>query len=372
VFAEWAEARCGRRGAAALWAAILIAIAAVYVTPALHGINHGGLYARLADVPFNPPTSCNVLQSRILTPAAAHILGLTGERYILLPLLMAAVLLAIVYAAFRRRRFEPSESVGAAALIAFSSPLLFLLHFPGYTDTTTYVLVYGAFLCAHHALIWPVLLAAAFLNHESAVFLFPWFVCSLLWRRPGWTAITVGLSLLGILLLGVRAYHVEIHRLCPGAFSTHTFLDERRIWANLRTIAVFFPWGVFEAFKLFWFLPLAGASALWARGRKMETLLLALPVLGALAQLPLATDTSRLMGLAFPAVLLSLEPLRDAWGMSFNKRLWTLIVLNFLVPQYYVGQHLAIYFIPLPVSLIMRVCFGIDPWATPLWGGVVR
>jgi hypothetical protein len=144
-------------------------------------------------------------------------------------------------------------------------------------------------------------------------------------------------------------------------------LDGEQISRNLRTIGLFFPWGLFEAFKLFWFLPLAGAATLWARGRKAETILLTLPVLSALGQLPLATDTSRLMGLAFPSVLLSLKPLREVWGASFNKRLWMLILLNFLVPQYYVGQHLAIYLIPLPVSLLMRFLFNVDPWADSIW-----
>jgi hypothetical protein len=367
--AERAESRWGRWGAAALWAVVLIAIAAVYVTPALHGVNHGDLYTQLANVPFAPSNSCNPLQSRILTPAVAHILGFTGWRYILFPLLMGALLLALVYAGFRRENFEPSECIAAAALIAFSSPLLFLLHFQGYTDTTTYVLVYAVLLCADRPLIWPVLFAAAVLNHESALFLLPWLLLFTLWRPQGWKKTAVGFALLAALLLGVRSYQNEIYRLCPGAFSPATYFERRRIWANLRGIALFFPWGFFEAFKLFWFLPLAAATVLWARARKAEALLLTLPVLGALAQLPLGTDTSRLMGLAFPAVLLSLTPLREAWGAGFNQRLWMLILLNFLVPQYYVGQHLAIYLIPLPVSLLLHLFFGIDPWAASLWLG---
>ena len=367
--AEWVELRCGPRGAAALWAALLIAIAAVYVTPAFEGVNHGASYTQLANSPFTPSTRCNVFQSRILTPAVAHVLGFTGGRYILFPLLMGAMLLALVYAAFRREHFKPTECLAAAALIAFSSPLLFLLHFPGYTDTTTYVLIYGALLCAARPLVWPVLFAAAALNHESALFLLPWLMLSVLTGRPGWMKGAIGFLLLGTLLAGVHGYRSEIQRLCPAAFSADTFLVGARIATNLRRIATFVPWGVFEAFKLFWILPLTAAAALWTRGRKVETLLLTLPVLSALGQLPLATDTSRLMGLAFPAVLLSLEPLREAWGTSFSRRVWMLIFVNFLVPQYYVGQHLAIYFIPLPVSLVMRFLFGTDPWASSLWLG---
>jgi len=286
-----------------------------------------------------------------------------------LPLLMGAALLTLVYVALRREGFRPSECVGAAALIAFSSPLLFLLHFPGYVDMTTYVLAYGAMLSAGRPLVWPVLFACAVLNHESALFLLPWLLACVSWRRPGWKKITVAFALLGALLLGVRAYETEIQRLCPRVFSSRTFLNEASILLTLRVIASFAPWGVFQGFKLFWFLPIAAAAALWQRGRTMELILLALPVGGALAQLVLASDTSRLMGIAFPAVLLSLAPLREHWGARFGERLWALILLNFLVPQYYVGQNLAIYLIPLPVSLFMRAALGVDPWSDAIWLG---
>ena len=57
-------------------------------------------------------------------------------------------------------------------------------------------------------------------------------------------------------------------------------------------------------------------------------------VAGALAQLLVAHDVSRLMGLAFPAVLKGAEFVRSERGeAASNRLLWSLILLDFLVPS---------------------------------------
>jgi hypothetical protein len=85
-----------------------------------------------------------------------------------------------------------------------------------------------------------------------------------------------------------------------------------------------------------------------------------------MGQLLVADDTSRLLGLGFPSILLACSVLHHEWGEGvFSKRLFALFLWNLFVPQYYVGQDLAVPMLPLPVSLLGWLFFGANPWA--LW-----
>ncbi len=60
--------------------------------------------------------------------------------------------------------------------------------------------------------------------------------------------------------------------------------------------------------------------------------------------------------------------MRATWaGPAFADWLWRLIGLNLLILPYYVGQEVALPFLPLPLSLVLWYGLGIDPWT--LWWG---
>ena len=109
----WLEARLGLHVSAVVFGLLLIAVAAVYVTPALEPINHGVGYRRLSVDPlgFQRP---NPLQYRILSRLIAHWLFLRGDYYILFPLLTGLAFLSAIFIYFRRRDFGIVESIGVS------------------------------------------------------------------------------------------------------------------------------------------------------------------------------------------------------------------------------------------------------------------
>ena len=58
--------------------------------------------------------------------------------------------------------------------MAFSTPVLFLLHFPGYTDITTYIFIVMMMMYAEKKMLCYFLFGIALFNHEIILFLVPW------------------------------------------------------------------------------------------------------------------------------------------------------------------------------------------------------
>lgn len=343
----------------------LLVLAAVYVTPALDVINHGFHYRLLSLVPFDFSIS-NYLRLRILTPLVAHVLGLGGGPYLFVPLVSGWLFLAGVYIHFRRRGFGGAEAVGVAALMAFSTPILHQLHFAGYVDTTSYLLVFAALTQVQRMWLWPVLFALALLNHESNIVVAPLLLlaANLERFRPLRTVLMVALA--GLAVVPAVLYRDYVQLNTPVVLATGFYLSADRVAESLATSLEYLPLGVFFAFKLFWVFPLVGLVRPSASSPRLVPWFIVAAVVGAAAQLPVASDTSRLMGIAFPAVLFGAAVARERWGTAvFGQRLWLLILWNLLVPQYYIGQRSAIPFVPLPISLLLKLVLDIDPWR--LW-----
>jgi hypothetical protein len=89
-----------------------------------------------------------------------------------------------------------------------------------------------------------------------------------------------------------------------------------------------------------------------------------------IGQLLFSHDISRHVGHAFPVVLYSLELIARKKVLSgrLAEVLVILVLCNFFVPQYYIAQHNAWPFVPVPVSFLLWL-LGFDPWNLPfsLW-----
>ncbi|GAB4339731.1 MAG: hypothetical protein Kow0099_15100 [Candidatus Abyssubacteria bacterium] len=356
---EEAEKRFGLHITAMMIGLLLLASASVYVTPALHTINHGVNYQKLSSAPLDF-ASGNPLQLRILTPLLAHVLLFRGNRYIFFPLLMGLLFMAAVYLHFRKED-SAAESLGATALMAFSTPVLFTLHFQGYTDTTSYLLLWLC-LTMRNLPLQASLFSLALLNHESNAFALP-FLLYRPWeenfslRKMLVHAIPYCIAFVPFLL-----YHRFVISQANVVYSPDFYLNKERIIVSIRSIFRLMPIGIFEAFRLFWLIPLYAAYLTFRKKQYGSTAWLILVILCSASQLLLATDTSRLLGLAFPAILLGAKILKTELPPElFAKGLFLLLLLNFFVPVYYVGQHHMIPFFPLPVSIILKL-FGIDAW----------
>lgn len=364
-------------GGAGLLGVILMAAAAVYVTPALQAVNNGIGYQALADNPFDFSRPLmlrswdereriqyrDMMRLRILTPLVAHYLYFRGPAYIFFPLLVGVLFLAAVYIHARRQGFGGAEALGMAGLMAFTTPILFHLHFQGYTDTTTYLLLFLTLVFAGRWWLWPIFFALAILNHHSSPFLAPLLLLSPR-RRTHWLATVL---LLGLSVVPFYLYH-QWARVHAGNLLDETlYLSRDHIRFTVNSVAQYLPLGAFEAFKPAWAFPLIAIAYLLQTRRWRYALFLAAAIVLAMLQMLFVWDTSRHISLiAFVAVLFGAEVVREKWGAPrFVRTLWVLIGFNFLVPQYYIGQATAYPFYPLPVSLILRFVFGIDAW--DLW-----
>jgi hypothetical protein len=336
------------------------------VTPAYRTVNLGVSYEMLSTKPFDFGTH-NALQNRILTPLLAHILFFGGNLYLFFPLLVSVVFLATVYIHFRRDSYTPTESIGVTALMAFSTPVLCTLHFQGYTDTMSYLLIW---LCL---IVKPLSLrcfffSLALLNHESNAFCLPFLV-----YRPWEDGYNPRRTILYAVCFLVSfapalAYRWYVTSQTEVLYSTDIYLNTHKFAdpvSKFIQAARLLPIGVFEAFRLFWFIPICAVALLIKRNLYGRAFWILLVVVCVSLQLLIANDTSRLIGLAFPAVLMGTLVLKTHLSaVPFERGIWLLIILNFFVPVYYVDRGSMCPFLPLPVSLILRA-IGVDAWS--LW-----
>lgn len=343
-----------------LVAFMLLCIAAIYVTPALAPMQLGRGYATLSINPFDFSEQNN-LRFRILTPLLAYFVGLRGSLYIVFPLIISLFFLSVTY--YYLRKSETSiESFFITMLICFSSPILFLLHFQGYVDVTSYLLILLILIFIKKTIVWIPLMALLLLNHESNLFIIPGLLYFYYIHTPNKTkAIFYAAFGLVFAFIPFYFYRKYINEVSPVDYNFDMYYSQ--INENIKSIATYFPIGFFYAFKLFWLFPLVAVYYYWKEKNRKQLLLFALIMLGALSQLLFASDTSRLIGLAFPILLFSGMKIKQQWGTTlFLKRTFYLVLINFLVPQFYVGQSVMIRFYPLPSSLILKYFFGIDTW----------
>jgi hypothetical protein len=335
------EDKCTLFGTSLMVAVLLMLTAMLYVRPAVNTSYHGIFYAQLAAHPF---AAANPNAYRLLTPLVAYVTGLRGERIIILNLLVALFLLIVVYYHSRQRmKYAPGLSLAATMMLAFTMPTLFTIYYGGYTDSTSYLLILLMLIFGKRPRVFWLLFLLGLLNRESVVFLLPFFA---LWH---WRSLNSQKTFLRSLLIGpaaaillyllfravINSQAVILH---SSAFYFAPLLKDPLYW--LRQVAAAYPLGFFSAFKLFWVLPLAALIvALRARSYVMAALVLA-PVLLSAAQSFIALDTSRMLAMAFPSLLMAVIVLREKMG---ERRLATFMLLlalfNFALPQIYVTSN---------------------------------
>lgn len=355
-----AETKFGVYPTAFLLALLLLALAAIYVTPSLVPRQLGRGYASLSANPFDFAEE-NYLRYRILTPLLAYCLGFRGSFYILFPLLIAVLFLSAIY--FRvRKMYGPAEGLVVSMLICFSTPVLFLLHFQGYTDITSYLLIFLIMGFIRKPFAWIPLLALLLLNHASNLYAVPFLLFYYFIESTDKTkALWVGLLGMVIALLPFYFYRHFISSYSGVEYDFTKLLIQIR--ENVKTVASHFGAGVFNAFKLFWLIPVWAGYRWWKEGDRPRTLLLLAIIVLSMSQMLMGSDTSRFMGMAFPVIILGALKLREAWGEQlFLKRMFFLFLLNASVPQYYVGQSTMIRFYSLPASWLLKHVFGIETW----------
>lgn len=356
------ERRMGATGAAIVAALVLLLVAAVVCAPARHLVNHGIYYGDFARDPFGQSLT-SPIRLRPLAPVIAHFMFLRGEAFMAFPLLAAVAFLALIIRTCRKKGFSAAEATSVAALMAFTTPILFTLHFAGYVDTVSYLFIMIAIAGVASDAVVAASICLALLNHDANVFILPWLVFHAGRKRAGWKRrVRLGAAV-AVALVVVAVVRHAIAQRAPVAWNPGFYLNVAYLRENA-LLNVRGAWlGLFMVFKLCWLIPLVAVVDLAVKRRRVELLDLGLAIAGGLGTMAITSDASRLPALAFPAILGGAAVLRQDLGAPprFARLLWMLTFVNLLVPQYYVGQSKPIVFYPLPVALGLKAC-GYDPW----------
>jgi hypothetical protein len=330
---------------------LLMGLAAFYVAPNTGFVYHGGVYAKTSE----RLSTISRVQLRILTPFVAHFVWLRGKDFIWLPIIMGAFFLSSVYGYFRWRGASNLEGLGMASLMAFTIPISLMLVWPGYPDTASYLLLFLCIIFIRRPLVWPVFFALALLSHEKNLFVAPWLIMLANMRDFNLKNYVRSLLLVMLAIVPMVIYRYWILvSVGETRFSSDFYLTVGRMIYEFRQIRGYLWLGMFGAFRLFWVLPLLAMYYLGRmKGRRREAVWIGLVIVCAAAQLLIARDTTRLLMLAFPAILFGAWKLREIWGKElFLKGLWLLILLNFLLPNFMIyGKR----YVPLPSMPLVSI-----------------
>ncbi|MCH7689566.1 MAG: hypothetical protein IIA17_00795 [candidate division Zixibacteria bacterium] len=351
------ERRIGRYGTALLVAFLLLILAAIYVRPALETVVLGNAYAELASDPFseNP----NVVGFRILTPLISYVLGLRGQLIIVTNLLFAFAFLAAVYLYFRKELSNPTKALFGTSVFAFSLVTLTTIYYGGYCDSATYLIILGMWILRSNSMAFYVLLFLGLLNRESILFLLPWFIFLGVSEADSKVR-TVAKMLLGYGLVFVLYY---LFRTWVSSFRPVFFDFEYYFGPLLENPLAYFNksyghqgLGYFTVFKAMWIFVFAAVFSFWNKRMIRPMIEICLILFFVWTQMFIAWDSSRMLTLAFPVMLISLLHLFK--NNPYNFRNWGYLVLffNLIIPQMYTAAHViefmrSIAYISMPLFL---------------------
>lgn len=351
---EHLENAIGKPAVAFLCGLSLLLVAMLYGAPAWEVTFHGVTFSEMAKAPLIF-SSENWVQYRILSPLLGHLFFLRGNNFLWFMLLIAVLFLGLIYLLSRSKGMSPVESLGIISLMAFSTPVLFLLHFPGYTDLTTYIFIVLMMMHSEKKILCYFLFGISLFNHEMILFLVPWLAFLLsenkFLNKKYFQTLSV-LFLASLPYLVFRFYvtsRVDVH------YNLSYYFSSNNIFWTLEHIWKLFPLGFFQAFKLFWLMPLLAIIYFAKQKNNFFLLSFVLIMAGTLLQLLIASDTSRLIGLAFPVILLGSFAMKEKWGEKFSSRLWLLVLVNLFIPSCYVGQEVIVPYAPYIFQLFTSI-----------------
>jgi hypothetical protein len=353
------ETRFGPRVWTAVAALLLLALACLYIRPALHPMAMGQLYADLSRSPFTAADS--PVSFRFLTPLISYVLWLRGDLILVTNLLFAGLLLAMVHWHFRKNFSRPGDAMVAPLTLTYSLVTLTTVFHGGYCDSLTYVLLFASWVLRRRAVAFYLAFFLSLLNREAILFLVPWL--ALIRIQVAGARIRTGAELvLGFVLtvglyLWIRqlisqSHEVDLtftHYLAPLLQDPfHWMRDSVRFW-----------WvGLFSVFKILWLIPvLAGISA-WRSGKRSLVYSMGLLLACSFSQLAVGFDTSRMLTMAFPVMILALEHLFRESGDEFRRWIPKLLIVNLFIPQLFTAADV-IEVTHSPLTTILLNLFGL-------------
>lgn len=299
--------------------------------------HHGREYTMLSEQPFNFAQN-NDLQLRILSPLIANLLFLRGPLFKYFMLFVLCVFFSAIYIFFRKKDFSLNASIITTAALAFSTLTFYQLYFPAYTDPGSFLLIILLMLFYKNRIAAPVLLSLLLFNHESNVFLFPFFF--VLMSNGDYSLKNLLWTLLAFVIACIPYYlyrsfiisHVQLN------FTLGYYLDPANMQWTRDHVLPNLANGIFQAFRLVWLIPIAAVLINLYEKRFYELLLILSAIIFVMLQFFVAYDISRLAGLAFPSIIIGAIRVRQFLGERKFVILMSLIFIgNFFIPAYCVG-----------------------------------
>jgi len=330
------ENRFGRIGFAVLLAMALMILACIYVRPAIHTSALGDNYAQLANDPFSPEP--NPVGYRVLTPLISYLLGFRGQLIIVTNLFFATIFLMLSYLYFRKIEFDPAEATLGTAVFAFSLVTLTTIYYGGYCDSLTYVIVLLMYWFRSRPLLVSFLLFLGLLNRESIIVLVPWFGFLTLIESKSKVK---DLALMGIGLVAVAAaywgYREWINSIRAVPYDLDYYFGPLKDdpLAMFKVSMTHQGIGLFTVFKATWFLVFVGAVYLWSKRNITQLVSILMLIFLCWLQMFIARDSSRMLTLCFPVMIIALAQLRESNFANYKSWGWYLLIFNLFVPQLY-------------------------------------
>jgi hypothetical protein len=295
----------------------------------------GYYYGEMSDAPFR--VEFGAYHRRLLKPVLAHLFFMRGQYLYFLFSMMLTYGVILMTLLFYKMQF--SNALGSTPKEQHSMPLLWAVSLgtcsfisydfanPGYPDNLVFFLVLTALMIRPHAQAQLSLLVLCLAIHEASLFILaPLFL--VLFPRRLW--IPAG-AIVGIYGLGLMISA----NVSAAGLTAHTEVFGKSPLNHVLENPSFALLGTFFSYKLLWIIPVICATVLrkklpW-RAQAMSILLLVAP----LGLIPLAFDTSRLVGFGFLGIILCIAPLH-AYAQKHRALLLLLHVLflaNLLLPS---------------------------------------
>ena len=319
----------------------LLAIAAIYVRPAIATVVLGKSYAALSLDPFSE--NANQVGYRILTPLISYLLGLRGELIIITNLLGALAFLMVSYGYFRQNLDHLADAAYSTAVLAFSLVTLTTIYYGGYCDSLTYLLILLMWIKRANMPLVALLFFLGLLNRESIIFLVPWFAFLYVTESPKKIKCVVDM----LLWYGLAFALYYLFRLWISSFREVEFTADFYLGTLLTDPFAIFKKsygnqgpGLFSVFKVFWIIVLMAVWSFWKQRQPRDILSMAILMVCVWAQMFIAWDSSRLMTMAFPLMIIALLNVFKENSLGFRAWAMLLLIFNFMIPQLYTAGRI--------------------------------
>ena len=284
---------------------------------------------------------------RILSPLLGWLLYLRGPLFKYFMLFVLSAFYSGIYVFCRKKNTSPLLSYLTTMILGLSTLSYYQLYFPAYNDPLSYLLILLALYNIERPLLSTVLLSLMLFNHENTIFLFPFFFLLMLPEEIKIKSFLNAVSRLVIALIPYLVFRRYIENHSELEYGLGYYFDPKNMKWTKEHVLPHLAIGVFQAFKATWALVLV-YMCYSIRAKKSEDVILFFVLfLSVIMQFVIAHDISRLMGLFFPAILISILKLREYISeKSIVVLLISVLVINAFIPSYYIGALDPIYYGP--------------------------